>query len=94
MENLTDFLQQWRMRNPLRTWRNQHAVSAFDAAAILGVGVQALTRWESGAAMPGESNLEAIGRMIGVKDIDCTWHAWRAEAQAWADIAGDETVTQ
>ena len=76
-------LQDWKARNPLRAWRRAHNVTAFEVAARMGVSVQAMARWEGGAAMPNTESLAGIATMMGRGDEDADVFA--AEWQAWRD---------
>lgn len=80
-------IMEWRDRNPLRAWRNNRATSAFRAAGLLGVSVQALTRWESGAAMPNATSMALISELIGdpVDELQARWAKWRGEAKMLED---------
>ena len=51
-----DFTE-WSQRNPLKAWRRKTFTTQTNAAAMVGVGVQAMQRWESGAfeKVPGET---------------------------------------
>ena len=81
---MMDFVE-WKERNPLRVWRTENGMTAFEVAARMGVSVQAMARWESGAAMPSADSLAKIALMMGRGDdmvdvIAAEWQAWRDEA--------------
>lgn len=78
-------MQAWKDRNPLRVWRSENGMTAFEVAARMGVSVQAMARWESGAAMPSVESLAKIALMMGrgeemVDVVMAEWQAWRNEA--------------
>lgn len=75
MLDMTD----WRLRNPLKAWRVQNRVTQTEAAAMVGVGVQAMQRWESGASMPSPENMDQIAIMMDryeANDLSALMHEW------------------
>lgn len=80
--------KEWKSRNPLKAWREQHNITQTTAAAIVGVGVQAMQRWESGASMPSPSSMTEIAQMMGLfepndmQKLMREWSAWRDELKA------------
>lgn len=80
--------KEWKSRNPLKAWREQHSVTQTTAAAIVGCGVQAMQRWESGASMPSPVSMNEIAQMMGLfepndmQKLMREWSAWRDELKA------------
>lgn len=79
---------EWRARNPLKAWRIQNSITQTEAAARVGVGVQAMQRWESGASMPSPANMDAIAIMMNRYEANSLmalmheWTDWRDELKA------------
>ena len=79
---------EWRARNPLKAWRVQNNVTQTEAAARVGVGVQAMQRWESGASMPSPASMDEIAQLMGryeandMAKLMREWAAWREELKA------------
>ena len=86
MFDMTD----WRLRNPLKAWRVKNKVTQTEAAAMVGVGVQAMQRWESGASMPSPENMDQIAIMMDryeandLQGLMREWAAWRDELKSKA----------
>ena len=86
MFDMTD----WRLRNPLKAWRVQNRVTQAEAAAMVGVGVQAMQRWESGASMPSPENMDQIAIMMDryeandLQGLMREWAGWRDELKSKA----------
>ena len=80
--------KEWKSRNPLKAWREQHNVTQTSAAAAVGCGVQAMQRWESGASMPSPASMDAIAQLMGryeandLQKLMHEWSAWREELKA------------
>ena len=71
--------KEWRSRNPLKAWREQTGTTQTNAAAMVGVGVQAMQRWESGASMPSDANMDEIAIMMDryeANDLCALMHEW------------------
>ena len=79
---------EWRARNPLKAWREKNHVTQTNAAAVIGVGVQAMQRWESGASLPGPANMDEIAIMMGRYEANDMlklmreWTEWRGELKS------------
>ena len=80
-------MRAWKTRNPLRDWRLNRGTTAYSAAALMGVSVQALQRWESGASSPNNGSMALLADLIGedVDDLSVRWQAWRDEARLMGD---------
>ena len=84
MFDMTD----WRLRNPLKAWRVKNKVTQTEAAAMVGVGVQAMQRWESGASMPSDANMDQIAIMMDryeandLQSLMREWAGWRDELKS------------
>lgn len=76
-------MNEWKMKNPLKAWYSARGMSQVDVAAMLGVGVQAVQRWISGASVPNDANYCKMASVMEIAVIDLTaaWDAWRVEAQ-------------
>ena len=80
--------KEWRSRNPLKAWREKTGTTQTNAAAMVGVGVQAMQRWESGASMPSDANMDEIAQLMGRYEANDMlklmheWTAWREELKA------------
>lgn len=74
-------LKDWKSRNPLKQWRAENGITQTDAAAMIGVGVQAVQRWESGASMPSAGCLGEIAAIMGAEpdELSVEWSEWRGE---------------
>ena len=83
--------KEWRSRNPLKAWREQTRTTQTNAAAMVGVGVQAMQRWESGASMPSDANMDEIAIMMDRYEANdlCAlmreWADWRNELKSKAN---------
>ena len=80
--------KEWKSRNPLKAWREKNNVTQTSAAAAVGVGVQAMQRWESGASMPSPASMDEIAQLMGryeandMAKLMREWSAWREELKA------------
>lgn len=54
----------------LRQLRRTRGLSQTDLAARLNVSVPAISAWEKGRARPRHSRIAALGRILGVSDLD------------------------
>lgn len=71
--------KEWRSRNPLKAWRKKTCTTQTNAAAMVGVGVQAMQRWESGASTPSPENMDQIAIMMDryeANDLSALMHEW------------------
>lgn len=65
----------WKSSNPIKVYRKESGVSQPDVAAILGVSVYTIQRWEDGAVNPSEENVLKLAKLIdGFSD---QWNVWR-----------------
>lgn len=65
--------------NPLRQWRNSQGKRAVDVALSLGLSERAILAYETGAFKPAESHLDAIAKMMKLKNADelkNKWNEW------------------
>lgn len=68
-------LQEWKRNNPLKAYRKQEGLSQPDLAAIVGVSVYTIQRWEDGAVSPSGDNKVKLGKLIdGFSD---QWNEWK-----------------
>lgn len=64
--------------------RKENKLSQMELAGILKLSRQAISRWETGDAMPSTENLKQLSRLYGVPvdvllDEACTLEEWREE---------------
>ena len=85
-------MSDWKERNPLKAWYSARGMSQVDVAFMLGVGVQAVQRWISGASMPNDANFVRMATVmqIHVTELTAAWDAWRVEASAALVAAAQE----
>ena len=77
-------MHDWKERNPLKAWYSARGMSQVDVAFMLGVGVQAVQRWISGASMPNDANFVKMANVMQITVVELTaaWDAWRVESTA------------
>ena len=75
-------MNEWKGNNPLKAWYAARGLSQVDVAAMLGVGVQAVQRWISGASVPNDANYCKMASVMEIPVYQLTeaWDAWRVEA--------------
>lgn len=59
-------LYEWQSRNPIRIWREAHAINRLEFAAMLGVSNGSLDNWERGIGFPSPQNLILLSGVMGV----------------------------
>lgn len=68
-------LQEWKSKNPLKAYRKQEGLTQPDLAAIVGVSVYTIQRWEDGSVSPSGENEVKLGKLIeGFSD---QWNEWK-----------------
>ena len=85
-------MQEWQGKNPLKAWYTARGMSQVDVAFLLGVGVQAVQRWISGASMPNDANFVKMANVMQITIVELTaaWDAWRVESTAAILAAAQE----
>jgi DNA-binding transcriptional regulator YiaG len=78
LENLRGHLA----RNPLREWRDKNSVSQGEVAALLGVSISTLQRWESGIGTINASHLPRLVVITGNDAFADEFNAWFTQLQA------------
>lgn len=72
-------IAEWRDTNPLREYRRQHGISQSVLAVIhLDVSQVTIRGWEEGSWRPGPENMDRIGKLLDVNDIEERWNRWMA----------------
>lgn len=74
--------QEWEKSNPLRAWRDRNYLGRLTVAGMLGVTQGAVQAWEAGSNRPRDEHMNALGRLIGEKDLARKWDTWRASSPA------------
>jgi transcriptional regulator with XRE-family HTH domain len=70
----------WVAQNPLRKFRMSRGLTQGQSALMLGVGLTAVQRWESGAHLPAEPNMQRLAEFMqetltAVQERWATWYA-------------------
>lgn len=73
---LLDVYREHVENNPLRKWRHAHGASFNETAALVGISVSTIQKWETGAAYPTDTNLVILQRITGMDDIVDEWTNW------------------
>lgn len=69
-------MQEWQQANPLRIWRKSAGQTMAHVCAVIGVSITALQKWENGASLPNNSNMNRIAQLTGGEVTGVTWAAW------------------
>lgn len=75
-------LAPWRERNPLRRWRLTAGISVADAALLVGVSINTLTKWEAGGGTPAPERMTRLAAVTRNKRFEKEWNAWQKERLA------------
>lgn len=68
-------LRQWKNENPIKQYRKQEGLSQPDVAALLGVAIYSVQRWEDGSVNPSGENLIKLNMLIS--GFDGKWNEWK-----------------
>jgi DNA-binding transcriptional regulator YdaS (Cro superfamily) len=68
--------QEWVEANPLRVWRSEHGKGYPQAAALIGVSVNTIKYWETGANRPSPENMLYIEQATGGEVTAAAWAEW------------------
>jgi DNA-binding transcriptional regulator YiaG len=74
-----DEYQQWRNRNPLKTWRNTSDVTLMRLAGDAQVSISTIQLWETGARTPKPAQFAILARITGHSHIAGAWRRWLNE---------------
>lgn len=74
-----DEIREWIEKNPLRKYRTEQGIKQFHVAAKIGVGINTIRNWETGANDPRGENWQKISWLLGVDDAKKLWKEWRDE---------------
>ena len=75
-------LAPWRERNPLRRWRLTEGLTVADAAIMVGVSSNTLTKWEAGGGTPAPERMARIASVTRNKRIGQEWNTWQTEQRS------------
>jgi transcriptional regulator with XRE-family HTH domain len=68
-------LKQWKSENPLKRYRNENSLSQPDVAALLGIAVYSVQRWEDGSSNPSIENIMKLNKLIN--NFEEKWNEWK-----------------
>lgn len=68
-------LRSWKDDNPLRSYRTKNAITANEAATLLGVSIGTLQQWEQGARQPSTDQLSRISK-VTKSNAAASWASW------------------
>lgn len=77
MTSLTEKMDKWLARNPLRKWRTATSTTLVMASAQAGVSRQTWWGWENGTYSPGDWNLPFLAQILKDKKIGEKIAAWK-----------------
>lgn len=74
-------LREHLSRNPLRVWRDKNDVTLGEVAALLGVSISTLQRWESGVSTINAAHFARLAAITNSEAFGDEFAAWFAQLQ-------------
>lgn len=71
-------IQEWIDQNPLRKYRRERGIAQFQVSAKIGVGINTIRNWETGANEPRGENWLKLNWLLG-EDAEKLWKEWKAK---------------
>lgn len=68
-------------RNPLREWRREHDVTQGSVSALIGVSLNTVRNWETGANEPTNGHFVVMSELLERPELRQEWQAWMNELQ-------------
>ncbi len=66
----------WRTKNPILNTRTARELKSEEVAERLGVTRHQVVAWEMGDAAPDESQMAALGVLLGIETFKAAWLRW------------------
>lgn len=79
---MVETLAPWRARNPLRVWRLTAGLTVADAAVMIGVSSNTLTKWEAGGGTPAPERMARMASVTRNNRIGQEWNTWQTEQRS------------